>query len=643
MKKTALILFLFVSVASAQKAPAKFGDIPLEDMTMKVYPLDSSASAVVLFDYGVSYLSSTVISVGLTVERHVRIKILKKEGLAQADISILLYHEGTTGETVGNLKAVTYNLESGKIVETSLSKEGIFKEKFNKNYEQTKFTLPNVKEGSVIEYSYKIKSAFVANFPSWRFQRSIPVRLSEYWAMVPDIFFFEKYMQGYVQISHNEEAKLYYDEKVKAHHYVAKNVPAFKVEPFMTTEDDYISKVNYALSHYQLSDNVMHDVMGSWESLVVNLLDNENFGKAITKSGFLKDEVAQITAGKTDPLQKVEAICTYIKKNFEWTGVNDKDISSTKQVMKDKKGSSGDLNLLLASMLDKAEIDVTMILLSTRDHGFIRESYPMQKQFNYAVCMVKIGDKTLLLDATEKYLPYDILPSRCLNGRGLKVSRTNFGWIDITSVAKNRTSVNVNFAINETGELKGSVDYSGDGYRAHEMRDEYFVKGEEKYKKDFLSGKQWTVEKTLFKDMEDLSKAAKVSYEVSINEHATSTGDVIYLNPYVSSRIEENPFKSEKREYPVDFGSRVERIYTGKITLPEGYSVDEIPKNIVLALPENGGKFLYSISQLGNTIMFTSNFQINKSLFSQIEYPHLREFYNRVVAKQAEQIVLKKK
>jgi len=126
MKKISLILFLFVSVASAQKAPAKFGDIPMEDMTMKVYPLDSSASAVVLFDYGVSYLSSTAISTGLTVERHVRIKILKKEGLDQADISILLYHEGTSAETVGNLKAVTYNMENGKIVETSLSKDGIF-------------------------------------------------------------------------------------------------------------------------------------------------------------------------------------------------------------------------------------------------------------------------------------------------------------------------------------------------------------------------------------------------------------------------------------------------------------------------------------------------------------------------------------
>jgi hypothetical protein len=33
---------------------------------------------------------------------------------------------------------------------------------------------------------------------------------------------------------------------------------------------------------------------------------------------------------------------------------------------------------------------------------------------------------------------------------------------------------------------------------------------------------------------------------------------------------------------------------------------------------------------------------INKGVFAQDEYPNLREFYNQMVAKQAEQIVLKK-
>ncbi len=611
---------------------------------MKVYPLDSSASAVVLFDYGVAYLSYTANDVNLYFERHTRIKILKKEGLGQADISVQLLQAGSSEEKLGNLKATTYNIENGKIVETKLDKDGTFKEKFNKNFNQIKFTLPNVKEGSIIEYSYKITSDFLANFPSWQFQRTIPVRHSEYWAMIPEIFFFEKYMQGYVPVTSSDFRQTrYYSQLVTAHHYISKNVPAFKAEPYMTTEKDYISKINYALSHYQLPQQMVHEVMGSWDKLAEVLRSSEYFGKAIRGSGFLKDDVEQLLAGITDPTLRAATLTNYIKKNFEWDGDKDYTTSSLKKVFEKKKGSVGDLNILLGTMLDKAGFEVEMVLLSTRDHGFLRTSYPMERQFNYAIASVKIADKILFLDATEKYLPFDVLPTRCLNGKGLKIGPTLFSWVDIVSKAKDKTYVSVNLSVNESGELKGKVDYAADGYGAHEMRDEYFEKGEEKYKKDFLSGRQWNVEKAEFKDMEDLSKTAKVSYELSINEHAASSGDLIYLNPYITSRINENPFKLEKREYPVDFGSRLENTYTCRITLPEGFVVDELPKNVALALPQSSGRFMYNISQIGNTLNFTSSFLINKSLFLQDDYIHLREFYNQVVAKQAEQIVLKKK
>ena len=80
-----------------------------------------------------------------------------------------------------------------------------------------------------------------------------------------------------------------------------------------------------------------------------------------------------------------------------------------------------------------------------------------------------------------------------------------------------------------------------------------------------------------------------------------------------------------------------------KITIPEGYTVDELPQSKVLMLPGNAGKYVYNVANTGNSITLLSNFQINKSLFLQTEYPNLREFYNQVIAKQAEQIVLKKK
>src|SRR5258708_21867421 len=143
--------------------------------------------------------------------------------------------------------------------------------------------------------------------------------------------------------------------------------------------------------------------------------------------------------------------------------------------------------------------------------------------------------------------------------------------------------------------------------------------------------------------MKEMDKSAKANYEITIDEHATSAGNMIYINPFVSSRIEENPFKSEKREYPVDYGNKVEKIYSCKITIPDGFAIEELPKSIIIVMPENAAKYSYNIAQLNNTINITSNFQVNKILFLQTDYPFLREFYNQVIAKQAEQIVLKKK
>lgn len=105
-----LFLCLIVCSVQAQKAPIKFGDIPMEDMKMNSYEKDSSASAVILVDYG----QSTIVyrqNVGFTLdfERITRIKILNKEGLKWGDFTIPLYKSGSTDEKLTSLKAVTYN------------------------------------------------------------------------------------------------------------------------------------------------------------------------------------------------------------------------------------------------------------------------------------------------------------------------------------------------------------------------------------------------------------------------------------------------------------------------------------------------------------------------------------------------------
>jgi hypothetical protein len=642
---TFALWFVSVFVTVAQKSPIKFGEIPLEDLKMKIYVQDSSANAVVLADYGEAYLAVSNLSVSLIFERHVRIKILSKEGLEWANAAIPLYLSGSNEERLSNLKAATYNLEDGKVVESKLDKSGIFKEKFNRNINHTKFTLPNVKEGSVIEYSYKINSEFITQFPNWQFQRSIPTRHSEFWASIPDFFIFEKYMQGYLATNTYEVvAKNNVDYAVKAHHWIMKNAPAFKEEPYMTCEDDFVSRINFAISHFNFPGQPVKEIMGSWQKLNNDLVESANFGGAIRGSSFLKKTVEEITAGKTEPLDKITAIHNYVRQTIEWNGEKDKYADNLKKVFELKKGTAADINTLLAAMLDKAGMVAEMVLLSTRDHGFIRIMYPMEEQFNYAVCLVRLPDgKSLFLDATDKFLPPNVLPSYCLNGEGMVVSKTNHGWIKLETKTKAKTIVNSEFVFAENGTLTGKLTFHRDGYDANAARKEYISKGEETYLKDFVGSKSWELGKSVFENVETIDQLLKETHELVLTDHASQSGDVIYLNPFVVSQYNSNPFKAKDRKYPIDFGSLQENLYMFKLVLPDGYVFDEIPKSKMFMLPENAARYTFNVTQNGNIINITSNLQINRNIFYQEEYLHLREFYNQVLAKQAEQIVIKKK
>jgi len=172
------------------------------------------------------------------------------------------------------------------------------------------------------------------------------------------------------------------------------------------------------------------------------------------------------------------------------------------------------------------------------------------------------------------------------------------------------------------------------------LRKELQSKGQEDYIK--AKHKTWSIENTVFENVDNIDQAVTESHTISVTDHISSGGNVMYINPFIESQLIENPFKLEKREYPVNYGSPQDKTYMCKITLPEGFTIDELPKSKVVALPGNTARFLYNVSQMGNAVHITSTFQINRTLFLQDEYPNLREFYNQVVAKQSEQIVLKK-
>jgi transglutaminase-like putative cysteine protease len=667
-----VFLLLFPFTVLAQKPPIKFGDVPIESLKMVTYEKDTSASAVLLADYGESIIQyDQNDGFILHFERLRRIKILSKDGLDYANFSIPLYHDSGDSEKLAGLKAVTYNLENGKVQETKLKNDGIFTEKHDANFDITKITMPNVKVGSVIEITYSVRSEFIFNFQDWEFQSTIPALWSEYRARIPEYFAYERYMQGYVPIAVNEQTRepnsitltskertggrgwssvstSFSQDKIDFQEYryrwAAKDVPAFKPEPYITTERDYISKINFELASIKYPNQTATQYMGSWDDINKQYYESPDFHGEITGNGYLKRTVEEITAGLTTPEDKVAAISVYVKTNLTWDGTSRRFPSkSLKKVLEEKKGSSAEINLLMASLLEKADIKVSPVLLSTRDHGFVRETTPVSSQFNYVICMATIGEKKYLLDATEKYLPTGILPQRCLNGNGFVVSKETYQWVPLLAGVKSRTAVNAELTLGASGEMTGKLNIDRGGYDALASRKSYFAKEEKEYIKDFVGSRPWEISKSTFESVKEIDKPLKESHELTISEQVVTTPDALYFNPLLMFKVDENPFKLESRLYPVDYGSGFDRMYMCKLTIPDGYHVDELPQPKVIGLPASAGKYSYSIVRNDKHLIIVSNLQINKSIFTQLEYPNLREFYNQLVAKQAEQIVLKKK
>src|SRR5580698_186032 len=121
--------------------------------------IDSNTHAVILSDQGeVHYIGNKKGWFSYVYTRHTKIKILDKTAFDLAKVVIALRDVEKEGDMLSNVQAAAYNLENGQIVQSNLDQKDVFYTKENKYYKSAKFSLPGVKEGSILQYTYTIIS-----------------------------------------------------------------------------------------------------------------------------------------------------------------------------------------------------------------------------------------------------------------------------------------------------------------------------------------------------------------------------------------------------------------------------------------------------------------------------------------------------
>ncbi len=662
MKKTfALILVMLCCLAgkvSAQelKENLKFGNPTKEELTMEEYADEPDAEAVVLCKLRTVYFTYLANGFNKMMENKVRIKVLKQEGTEYANVSIFYHNNANKNDdykdVVNKIEATAFNMENGKMVATKMKSNLVFRERVNDETMVVKFAIPQVKAGTVIEYEYKIQTDNIYSIGDWYAQDEIPVLYTKYDLTIPEYLHFSVENTGVapIEAKRNTVTESFHLgggelASSQSEHYVyeGRHVPSLKDDDYVWCVDDYRSKVVAELGSIQLPAYFKSYTM-TWEDVAKTLINFDDFGGRLSNNAPLKEELKALGLENMETNEdKAIAVFDLLMSKVKWN--EDYALLSTKKassVLKDGMGSNADINFMLINMLNSVGVQAWPVAMRMRHRGRLPISYPSVGRLSTFVVGFDRGDDGIgVLDCSTKSGYVDVLPPQMMVERGLVVRKDGCSWTDLSKECKGREVTRI------TAEMKPDGSISG-------LRDKYYyyqhslLFKEDRKKNDTvdvvekLSGNlQAVIKNYTVEDVDKVSSATNEKFE--FEKAGQSNGDIIYINPFIFSLWDENPFTQEKRVIPVERPcTTIEDCYVN-LTIPEGYDVEELPSPMQIQMADKSITCMVQFTKEGNTISGMYRYRVNRLFFDTEEYSDLRQVYEHIVSKCNEMITIKKK
>lgn len=658
------LMILSIVPSAAQEYPAEFGKVSQDEINLVKYAKDPAAEAVILFDIGDSRFIDSEQGYDIEFTRIKRIKIFTKPGIKYAEVSIPYYiDEHGRAETIKTIEAYSYNLENGQVNRSSLNLATVYDEKINSRWNQKKFVIPDVKPGSVLEFRYVLQTPFQFNLPNWKFQDHIPTIFSKYVVRMIPFYEYAFILQGTNKFDLQTTIKdpenrvfgslsqsygqdigwgVRFQDLVST--YVLKDVPAFRDESYITSDDDYLIKIDFQLAKFISPRGGTNEIISTWPKLVDELLKSDKFGKYMKSCDKPARKILETElnlAGKNDT-DKCKAIINYVKAGYKWDGGSSiYTWRSQKDFMNQKKGNCADINLFLAALLKAAGLDATPIIISTRDHGHINSNYPFLHYFNYVIILVNLDNKPFLCDGTEYFTTFDRIPPRCINDKGLIIKDQDgvVKWVSLNLGYNSIDNKMMSMEINpETLKAKVRLVLQAAEFDAYV------------YKKNFSDD---TLQIKKFLNESGIPVINKVStmnfeknelpYSISCDGEAEieQLNDKLIISPFLSFYPKQNKLTQPTRTYPVDLTYSNTESYNCEINIPDGYRVLTMPDGFNLDNELARINLNYSVA--GNIIKIESEFGFKKAVYQPKDYSNIKNYFDIIANKFNEQIVLIKK
>ncbi|QNJ96964.1 DUF3858 domain-containing protein [Constantimarinum furrinae] len=673
MKFLLVLTICFFTTLSGNSQNYKFGKVSKEELEEKADPLYPDADASVLYREYKTHFEYTQ-GEGFTIYTQVfeRIKIYNPEGFDWGSVVVKTYNHNKAREEFGSLKGTTYNLVKGSIEKEKLKSNGVFEARLNNYYINNTFTMPNLKPGSVIEYEYKISSPF-NDIENIDLQYTIPIRKEVVEVRVPEYYVYNNFSNPQAAVSYNYEKDTKEIEvairsrsglgsanhnsvfdnapgnsggmfKYKENIYMLdeENIPPLKKESLVDNLSNYRAKSIWELALIKNPNGIPKSYSTTWEDVTKSIYENDDFVNQIKRKGYFEEDMATAISGLDDPLEKMAAIFHFVKTKVKWNDyLGYFPENGVKKAYSEGLGNSADINLMLVSMLQSANLNANPVLVSTRSNGI--PLFPTRYGFNYVIASVEFNNQLYLMDATAPFSGINMLPERAMNwqGRLIRPDGTSQGvGLYPGFPSKEQTYVQAEIV---DGVIEAKVRQRKGDHFARAYREKFVNSSIESQMSNLNPDNEAVnISDLEVKDLESLSQNVNLSYSASALAIIEEINGELYLSPMLFFGEKENPFKADTRDYPIFFGYPFSNKYNINIKIPEGYKVTSVPEGIKANLSNNMGSYTYLAKEVGGMIQLSVELEINAPIILSQDYQFLKAMFTQIIEKEKEKVVLTK-
>jgi hypothetical protein len=639
-------LFLF-----AQEAPEiEFGRIAKADREMMVCPTDSQAEAYTLFNQLILEVVQNKDGAPRLLEhRHRRVKLLSAASFDRASVELIFRRDY---EKINNLRAAIHLPRGGMI---ALKRSDFVLERYDDERDIYRFSFPKVTEGAIIEYAFS-KYNDDPNEPTPHiFREEIPVRWSDYRALIPTYFNYVDLARRDAKFDVNfyERVSAPYGGEDVEHlniHLGIADLPAFSPEKYANNFKEYLPQIHLRLQSVQYPGRPLYELFDDWESLMTELDGSGNFGKAYrNRSNFNRAWKAlnPDLVGLFSDEEKIQVIYQFVADRVSWNGEYTYGTGkSLNRVFDRGEGSSGEMNLLLLGLLQQAGIRARPVLVPLRNRGIPLEATAILDQFDHTMVLVEFSGGGALLDVDKGLRPAGLPRISALNHRALVADAKEPFWIDV-QVPKSTQTIIADLTVDADGIATGKVKSQLKRYFAVELRSQMADQPPEGYQqlaRNLLgaSPSGGEANSPILEGGETAGSPMMLSFDVK-TRMGTSTGDSLVVLPVLIPLLDLGAHDLDNRLSPIDFAYPHQKKYVATVTIPEGYTILQLPESTRMKA-EDGSVIAAFTTVKRDDNSFSINYTVD---FSQAVYDvgnraSMLELFRRILEIQDENVVLKR-